>query len=232
MGLDGVEIVMAVEDAFGIAIADEEAAKVRTPRDLINLVCSKLQLSTDARCVSHRAFHHVRRELMNSFDVRRSDIRPSVRLEDLLPANQRRESWCKLRQALRAEVWPALQPTAAHWWLAALPGIGASALLNWGGSVANWISTALVASMIVVGSAFLVIRATHRLGRDIPTECFTVGDLALFLVQHNRELFATPAGREWNPVEVSAVVRKVIGDTLAIRDFSDDADLVKDLGLS
>ena len=43
MGLDAVEIVMAVEDEFGITISDAEAAECRTPRMIIDLVVSKIQ---------------------------------------------------------------------------------------------------------------------------------------------------------------------------------------------
>ena len=35
MGLDSVELVMAFEEAFGVAIEDAEAAKMITPRDVI-----------------------------------------------------------------------------------------------------------------------------------------------------------------------------------------------------
>jgi acyl carrier protein len=42
MGLDAVEIVMAVEDAFGIQIEDSEAEKILTPAQLVELVMGKV----------------------------------------------------------------------------------------------------------------------------------------------------------------------------------------------
>ncbi len=45
MGLDAVEIVMAVEEAFDIQIENSEAEKVLTPGQLVDLVLSNVQLT-------------------------------------------------------------------------------------------------------------------------------------------------------------------------------------------
>ena len=44
MGLDAVEIVLRTEEFFGIAIADDEAAAVRTVGNLYSFICVKLEL--------------------------------------------------------------------------------------------------------------------------------------------------------------------------------------------
>jgi hypothetical protein len=44
MGLDAVEIVLRVEELFGIEISDEEAASVRTVGDLYELICARLNV--------------------------------------------------------------------------------------------------------------------------------------------------------------------------------------------
>lgn len=36
MGMDGVELMMAVEEAYGCSISDADAGTMRTPRDLID----------------------------------------------------------------------------------------------------------------------------------------------------------------------------------------------------
>lgn len=43
MGLDGVELIMSVEEGFDIEISDEEAAAARTPRLLCDVVEKKLR---------------------------------------------------------------------------------------------------------------------------------------------------------------------------------------------
>lgn len=41
MGLDAVELVMAIEEEFGIDISDAEAETMATPRELIDFIWSK-----------------------------------------------------------------------------------------------------------------------------------------------------------------------------------------------
>lgn len=78
MGLDGVEIVMKVEDAFGITIDDGEAGKIATPGQLIDLVLSKVGRTVDEACLTQRAFHRVRAALMRRMGVSRNQIRPDI----------------------------------------------------------------------------------------------------------------------------------------------------------
>ena len=57
MGMDGVEIVMAVEDAFDIRIEDSEAEKITTPAHLIEIVQAKV-----TSAAAHRSQRTWRRE--------------------------------------------------------------------------------------------------------------------------------------------------------------------------
>ena len=50
MGLDAVELVMAVEEKFGISITDEEATKAVTVGDLKHLVRTKLDVADADGC--------------------------------------------------------------------------------------------------------------------------------------------------------------------------------------
>ena len=87
MGLDGVELVMAWEEAFGITIADEEAVKIRTPRMTIDLIHAKLGglLRGDARCLTQRCFYLLRRHFLPLTTMPRKSITPKARLVDLVP---------------------------------------------------------------------------------------------------------------------------------------------------
>lgn len=61
MSSDGVELILAVEDAFEIHISDEEAGNVSTIGDLHGLVISKLQGRDSHRCLTSAAFYRTRR---------------------------------------------------------------------------------------------------------------------------------------------------------------------------
>ena len=57
MGLDAVEIVMSVEETFGIEISDADAESLQTPKQLIEFICQRIKSSDEASiCISQRAF--------------------------------------------------------------------------------------------------------------------------------------------------------------------------------
>jgi hypothetical protein len=83
MGLDGVELIMAYEDAFSIEITDADAIKIRTPQDVIELVCSRVELSDESTCLEQAAFHVIRRETMLLTSAERRQIALSTPLSRL-----------------------------------------------------------------------------------------------------------------------------------------------------
>ena len=82
MGLDLVEYVLAVEDAFEIAIPDADAARLATPAQLIDYLCRRLGETADGPPLLQTAFYRVRVVLAEEVGVPRSRIRPgTVRAE-------------------------------------------------------------------------------------------------------------------------------------------------------
>ncbi len=93
MGLDAVELVMAVEEKFGISITDEEATKTLTVGDLKQLIRGKLDVADADGCLTQRAFHLIRKNATAEFDILRRNLRPDTPLETVVPQSARRESW-------------------------------------------------------------------------------------------------------------------------------------------
>ncbi len=108
MGLDGVELVMAFEEEFGLEIPDAAAEKFEKPADVIQYVAHALAGFGSALCPTQHAFHRLRRTFMDMGQTR-SAIRLETTLSDLLPSRTRRAVWQRMRDALRPAKWPELQ---------------------------------------------------------------------------------------------------------------------------
>lgn len=85
MGLDGVELIMAYEEAFGVQFTNADAIRMRTPRDVIELVASRVPLTTESACLEQRAFYRVRAALLELSPVKRREVRPSTPLAHVFP---------------------------------------------------------------------------------------------------------------------------------------------------
>lgn len=85
MGLDGVELIMAWEEAFGVEFSDEDASRIVTPRDAIELIASRVTVTEDAPCLEQRAFYVLRAALRELSSAERRRIRPFTPLSHLWP---------------------------------------------------------------------------------------------------------------------------------------------------
>ena len=232
MGLDAVEIVMAVEDAFDIQIANADAEKMITPRQVIDFVLGKVTTTNASICLTQRAFNVLRKSLIHKCGLKRSQITPDARLSTLLAKNQRRKLLGEITSKLAIKKAPEL--VRPRWVsagvlgssLAAGFGAAAACFPEWG-SVAVWVF--ILVAMLAAG---LAIRLTKPLCTEFPKDLQTIGDLARWVMTHKADL-ATPTAPAWTRDQVAARVRQIIIDVLGCKpDFSEDANFVKDLGLS
>lgn len=83
MGLDLVEYVMAVEEAFELDIPDADAERLDTPAKLIDYLCARLGESRDGPPLVQTAFYWLRRALAEELSVARSAIRPATTVREL-----------------------------------------------------------------------------------------------------------------------------------------------------
>jgi hypothetical protein len=60
MGLDGIEIIVGVENAFQINIPDKVAAQISTPRNFILHVSNVIEIQPSACCKTQRLFNMAR----------------------------------------------------------------------------------------------------------------------------------------------------------------------------
>ena len=242
MGLEAVEIVMAVEDRFGIAIEDAEAEKTATPGMLIELVMSKVGRTNDAACLTQRAFHRLRGMLMRQFGLKRNQIRPDTPLAELFPHPGRKD---RLRQVL-AEVgankdieldlpgwlhklmligfigsivvpafYAVLRPVPAH------------------NAILNYILSSPLLLALICPILFLVtfLGLTRGLRREFPPATNNLGQLARWVMANAPDVVQAPPG-QWSREQVAEIVKEIVIDTLGCgKEYREDAQFVKDLGL-
>jgi len=86
MGLALVEVVIVVEDAFGIPIPDEDMQRIATPRALVDYLMEKLAPSPEE--VAHstrRAFATLCKAIVQVLGPQHVEIVPSTTWDSLLP---------------------------------------------------------------------------------------------------------------------------------------------------
>ena len=107
MGLDTVELVIEVEESFGISIEDADAEQMRTAGDLHEYVLGKVasahtKIGTESKvCVTSRAFYALRKAVMDLSLASRRDLRPGTDLSGVIPARSRRHCWRQLSEAMQ-----------------------------------------------------------------------------------------------------------------------------------
>lgn len=177
MGLDGVELVMEIEDRYDIRLTDAECSAARTVADVAALIVAHLP-KYEGRCPTARAFYEFRQCAMTHGKVMRQAVRPKARLDELF-------TWGRLSRwrAMRAAN-PALPA------LVAKPGLSLGRLIELALVVA-WLPGTVVlcvtlpsagwgpllAISIIAGVAALYWSEEFFFRGHFPRDCVTVADL-------------------------------------------------------
>ncbi len=226
MGMDGVEIVMAVEDAFDIRIEDLEAEKLLTPLQLIELVQAKVANVETEICLSHRAFNLLRRYFTINRALPRKQFKPSAQLSALIPQKQRKVVLLDMALEVGTEPLPQLVRTA---WLIKILFLFSVACGVYAATRVSSMSNGVAAS---AATGFLVTVLTLPFRNEFPKGLVTIGDLALWVKRHKPDL-SNKSQKAWTREQIAARVREIIIDTLACeKTYREEARFVQDLGLS
>lgn len=93
MGLDGVELIIAIEEEFGIDIADSEAEKLFTAGDIFELLKTKVARSDPGVCLTQQTFYKLRRALIENYGLKRHEIKLDTKMCDLLSDEEIKDGW-------------------------------------------------------------------------------------------------------------------------------------------
>lgn len=229
MGLEGVEILMAVEDEFSIQIEDSDAEKIRTPGQLIDIVMTKVTKATASVCLTQRAFNRTRAYFVKQRGFRRKDIAPSAKLAQLIPRQHRIEWLRDYSTYLRAGNPPHLtRSTKLKIMLLGITVLLALAveLLFFKQSYVAWLTMGTA-----VGCGIILERTTRSLRLEFPPSLVTFGDLSLWLMARKPDL-ALSGVSGWTREQVACRVRQIVIDFLGCeKEYREEARFVEDLGM-
>jgi acyl carrier protein len=231
MGMDGVEIVMEVEEAFDIRLDDAEAEKVFSPRQLIELVMSKIAQTSSSSCLKQRSFNLLRSFAIRHLPLKRADVAPAVKLSKLIPRAKRRDFLRQLAAELQTGQPPELIPPVWVKW--ALQVAGSIVLIPFvflPAFFGGWGLIAMIVLAIAGGYAAAAIMKPSC--TEFPDEIATVGGLARWIMTHKPNL-AEKSESRWTRDQVAARIREIVIGTLACeKNYTEDARFIEDLGLS
>jgi phosphopantetheine binding protein len=222
MGLALVEIIIDVEQRFGIEIPDPVAVQLRTPRALIDHVCSLVQAVDDEKCVSQQAFYVTRRALMEAANVPKAAVHPATPVESVLSEPLRTALWPKVARKLGVRI-RLRRPAWVTWAIAvaaAATAVATAAATTGHSLIAGSLAAATVGTIGLVATRHVAVRLPE-----------TVGAVARAAIPALVAKNGAERGHRWTRSEVAETIRQVIRQQEGIGNFSDDADFVRDLGL-
>lgn len=218
MGLESVELVMRVEESFGVTISDAEAVRCETPADVIALVLGKIQTSGTNGCLSQRGFYVLRRALTKTLGIDRRVVTLDTGIRSLCSGSSDPELWELLKLATKARRWPPLvRPRRLVWCLWLLTGVVLVGLFQVTVPVFAWTGASLA------GCAGMLL--TRRFENRIPAAYSRVRDLVPFAI--------TSSEITWSPDDVARQVKEIVMDELGVSEemYREDAHFVHDFGM-
>ncbi|WDF54770.1 hypothetical protein [Mucilaginibacter sp. KACC 22063] len=98
MGLDSVELVVLVEQAFNISIPDIEASRISTVGDFHNVVWEKIKSNQQSACHTAPLFYKLRSHFVEIFHIDRTSFIPQADINNLISHRNRRKLWRQLQE--------------------------------------------------------------------------------------------------------------------------------------
>jgi acyl carrier protein len=230
MGLDYLELILETEESFGVRLRDEDLAKAVTPQALGDLVYEQLEKTNEELCQSQKAFYILRNALMKKYGLKRNGITPEYNLSGIIPAENQKEHWLKIKELVKARRWPKLLLPP---WLSIL------------GIVTSIIIVTILPVLVImllpfwpawlgffggVGIAVLFWKAfgkiTFRFRQNIPDKYRVLRELVKFV--------KTSDHMKWTRDQVQKQLKEIIMRKFGIKEsqYNDDGRFKEDLGLS
>ncbi len=237
MGLDSVELVMAVEEEFGLEITEGAAETMRTPRDVVNYVTAVLQTGNNTGCASQKGFYRLRRSVMEHVSLPRAACIPATQWSEILPHKNRKQLWSTIGATAEFVNWPALKLPR---WLdtsvkivVILTFAAPFSIIVIAPSVPLFFSAFLTGLMLAGILSLFLEWQLKSLRNRIPAQFQTLGDLVRRLTPPAH--FKSGFGKQpWTREEIAKRIKRITIEQLGIEEssYSEGARFIEDLGMN
>jgi|SRR5690554_3650934 len=99
MGLDSVELVVSVEDKFGIRIPDAECEQISTVQDFADSVYKRILVNPTEKCLTQIVFYRIRKAFQK-LNLSETEIKPDTKISELLTQTDLKENWKRIETEL------------------------------------------------------------------------------------------------------------------------------------
>ena len=104
MGLDSVEIVVEVENCFGIEIQDEDAANMRTVQHMVDYVWDRIEHKDAKACLTQILFFRLRKFFCENLNIKPALFTPTGHFTEIGNKKQFDALWAKLEEELKLDI--------------------------------------------------------------------------------------------------------------------------------
>jgi acyl carrier protein len=221
MGLDFVELVLAVEDTYGLSIRDKDMEGLDTAGKLYDYIFANRFQGMQETCLSSVAFYRLRRALMSVLGVSREDVQLSASLATLIPT-RRRHLWRELQTVLALRLPDLRRPV----WVTSIATLAAVAPAI---AIGSWLNSILIGVCVAFALGCALYRVTEPFAVEFRPEF--VGPLVRQIVAKNFGAISDQC-RLSNSEELWESLRTLIAEHLGVgRDeITRESHFVKDLG--
>ncbi len=230
MGLDSVELLIDIENAFQISISDQEAENTGTVGELYNLIINKIDYSKHNKCNSQVMFYKLRQVLSYHCQFDKNKITPKTKLEDLFDEKSIKLKWKNIQDELYFNISDLQRSRSLKLGLRIISIIGVII------SIILFSDLFIDSNMNMKITSFLIILFIYVLWRvTIPFKSYpkfvTVGEWITGILPINIKIIDLSI-QDKN--DVLSVLKFIINDKagVPIKDIKLDSHIVYDLGIN
>lgn len=228
MGLEGVELIMDVEDTFHIKITDEEATNCISVGQLHDLVLNKVDyVNYPETCLTQKTFYQLREFFVKELGISKRKVTVKTNMHDLIPMEDRKTIWKQLIKKTQLDLPDLVLPGAIVllYFILCLIFTSFTYYKTWHNTF--WVFCVLVGWILFFST--IIRRLSNPVATAFPYNCKTIGDLTRTAVGMNFYKLSKSIGKN----EIWDIVTTLVSDQLGVEksELKPETEFVKDLNI-